>query len=309
MNKRFLGVLFFAFVVASVASLLLYRLLNKPQPTKAALATTQLVVATHDIEVGAVIKEADVAMGDWGGPAPLGASARPQDLVGRGVMTAIYAKEPIIESRLAPKGAGGGLAALIPPGMRAVAIHVNDVVGVAGFVVPGMHVDVLISGNRPRGDSGLGTQTKTLLQNLEVLSAGQDIKKDNEGKPIPVPVVNILVTPEQAEQLSLASSQTQIQLVLRNPLDREVSKPPGTALDLLFSGNRLRNPSELPPPPQNQGSRPAVARAAPRPQPAPVAVAPPPPPAVVKKETPFVMEILSGSSKRETKFENGGEGK
>src|SRR5690349_11735562 len=135
MNKRFLGVLLFAFVVASVASLLLYRLLNKPQTTKAAPAATQIVVATRDLELGTVLKETDIALADWGGPPPVGATTHVQDLVGRGVVMTTYAKEPVIESRLAPKGAGGGLAAMIPPGMRAVAIHVNDVVGVAGFVV------------------------------------------------------------------------------------------------------------------------------------------------------------------------------
>ena len=110
---------------------------------------------------------------------------------------------------------------MIPPGMRAVPVRVNEVVGVAGFVVPGMRIDVLISGSRPNGDQNLGTITRTLLQNLEVLSAGTDFKKDPEGKPVQVQVVNLLVTPEQAELLSLASAQTQIQLVLRNPLDRD----------------------------------------------------------------------------------------
>ena len=191
---------------------------------------TQIALATRDLEVGTVLKEEDVKLADWPGPAPVGAAPRVQDMVGRGVIMPVYAKEPIIESRLAPKGAGGGLAAMIPPGMRAVAVRVNEVVGVAGFVIPGMRVDVLISGNRPGGDGNLGTLTRTLLQNLEVLSAGQDFKKDAEGKPVTVQVVNLLVTPEQAEQLSLATSQTTIQLVLRNPLDRDTAKTPGTAL-------------------------------------------------------------------------------
>src|SRR5262249_39189300 len=155
---------------------------------------------------------------------------------------------PIIESRLAPKGAGGGLAAMIPKGMRAVAIHVNEVVGVAGFVVPGMRVDVLISGNKPGGDNSAGTLTRTLLQNLEVLSAGQDCRKGTEGKPIQVPVVNLLVTPEQAEQLSLASAQTTIQLVLRNPLDHEVARTPGTAVGLLFNGGKMKADEASPAP-------------------------------------------------------------
>ena len=225
MNKRFVGVLIFAFVVASGASLLLYRLLvNRPQQAKAAPAAARIVLAQRDIEVGTVLKEEDVRLADWPGTVPPGSSIKAEDVVGRGVITPIYAKEPIIDSRLAPKGAGGGLAAMIPPGMRAVAIRVNEVVGVAGFVVPGMRVDVLISGNRPGGSNTLGTVTKTLLQNIEVLSAGQDYKKDAEGKPIIVQVVNLLVTPMQAEELSLASSQTNIQLVLRNPLDHEVAQ-------------------------------------------------------------------------------------
>jgi pilus assembly protein CpaB len=172
--------------------------------------------------LGNVIRDGDIALADWRGEVPTGASSHKQDFIGRGVTTKIYAREAILDSRLAPKGAGGGLAATIPNGMRAVAVAVNEVVGVAGFAVAGMHVDVLISGTPPSGTGGLGTQ-RTLLQNIEVLSAGQDFKKDSEGKPIAVQVVNLLVTPEQAEQLSLASHQTTIQLVLRNPLglDRE----------------------------------------------------------------------------------------
>jgi len=292
MNKRFLGGLAFATIVATIASLLLYRLLINRPTTRAAVSSVQVVLAGHEIEVGTVLKEEDVKLADWPGGVPLGASTSLQDVLGRGVMTPIYAKEPIIDSRLAPKGAGGGLAAMIPPGMRAAAVRVNEVVGVAGFVVPGMHVDVLISGNRPGPDAGLGTLSKTLLQNIEVLSAGQDFKKDAEGKPIAVQVVNLLVTPEQAEQLSLAASQTQIQLVLRNPLDREVAKTPGAAMRNLFSGEKIKEPPA-----------PSAPRARPAAPPAPVAMADPP-----KKEVPFVMEIISGTKKSETKFSSG-EGK
>jgi pilus assembly protein CpaB len=290
MNKRFVGVLTFAFLVAAGASLVLYRvLINRPATTTAGPAMAQIALATKDLEVGAVLKEGDVKVADWPAAIPQGATTQVKDIIGRGVITAIFAKEPIIESRLAPKGAGGGMAAMIPPGMRAVAVRVNEVVGVAGFVVPGMHVDVLISGNTPGGNGSLGTLTQTLLQNIEVLSAGQDFKKDAEGKPVMVQVVNMLVTPTQAEQLSLAASQTSIQLVLRNPLDHEIAKTPGTALQHLFSNGRPPAPSELSPRP-----RVASQRVAP---PIPVhAVAPPP------KEVPFVMEIISGSTKTEKKF-------
>lgn len=289
MQKRFVAVLIFAFVVASGASLLLYRLMsNRPQTTKAAPAAARIAVATRDLELGTVLKEEDMRLGDWTGELPLGASARTQDLVGRGVITKIFAKEPILDLRLAPKGAGGGFAAIIPKGMRAVAVPVNEVVGVAGFVVPGMHVDVLISGAPPNEPSALGTLTKTLLQNLEVLSSGQDFKKDPEGKPITVQVVNLLVTPEQAEQLSLASHQTTIQLVLRNPLDREVATTPGTAVASLFTGTKY-NVKDL----WGRDERPRAK------QPEVLPLLPPPP----KKETPYVMEIFSGNRKAEAKFD------
>jgi len=162
-----------------------------------------------------------------------------------------------------------------------------------------MRVDVLISGQSPGGDGGLGTVTKTLLQNLEVLSAGQDFKKDAEGKPIMVQVVNLLATPEQAEELSLANSSTSIQLVLRNPLDREVAKTTGTAVRLLFDGTKLKSgdmQARVPPP---RGEQADVRPPAPR----TIPVAPP-------RETPFVMEIISGTKKVETTFNNpGGSGK
>jgi len=291
MNKRFVGVLLFATIVAPVASLLLYRLLiNRPQPARAAMATTQIVLASRDIDVGTVLKEEDVKLSDWPCVVPVGASTKTQDVVGRGITTAIYSREPVIESRLAARGAGGGLAAMIPPGMRAFAIRVNEVVGVAGFVVAGMRVDILISGNKPGGDQGLGTLSKTLLQNIEVLSAGQDYKKDAEGKPIAVQVVNLLVTPDQAEKLSLAAAQTSIQLVLRNPLDRDVTNTPGTAMAYLFNGGKLK--PEAPPAPP----RPRVA-----------VVEPPAKPAPPPKKEEFTMEIMSGTKKNELKFT--GEGK
>ena len=291
MNKRFVGVLTFAFIVAAGASLVLYRVLINRPTAEAKPAPAQVVLATKNLEIGTVLKDEDVKLSDWPGAIPVGASTQVKDIIGRGVITAIFAKEPIIESRLAPKGAGGGMAAMIPPGMRAVAVRVNEVVGVAGFVVPGTHVDVLISGNTPGGSGSLGTLTQTLLQNIEVLSAGQDFKKDAEGKPITVQVVNMLVTPTQAEQLSLASSQTTIQLVLRNPLDHDIAKTPGTALQRLFTNGKPQAPPEV-------TSRPRVASQRPAPVPMPVrAVAPPAP-----KEIPFVMEIISGPNKREQKF-------
>jgi pilus assembly protein CpaB len=263
------------------------------------------VLAAKDLESGSVLKEGDLYMADWTGSLPVGATNKMTDLYGRGVTTPIYAKEPVIASRLSAPGAGGGLAAMIPKGMRAFAIPVNEVVGVAGFVTAGQHVDLLISGNRPGGDGNLGMLSRTLLQNLEVLSAGQDFKKDPEGKPVAVQVVNVLVTPDQAEILSLATNQTTIRMVLRNPLDHEVTKTPGTALAYLFQGGSgpvpkgsvgAANPDELAAP------RPRRA-AAPRPA---AGITQPP---QVRKEVPYNMEIISGTSKTEVKFDKSGEGK
>jgi pilus assembly protein CpaB len=291
MNRRFVGVLIFAFIVATGGGVLTYRaLINRAPAVKASAPMTQVVVAAHDLDVGSVLRDGDVRLADWPGGVPTGATTRPQDVVGRGVLTTIYSQEPVIETRLAPKGGGGGFASTIPQGMRAFAIRVNDIVGVAGFVTPGMRVDVIINGNPPGGNAGLGTQARTIMQNMEVLSAGQEFKRDAEGKPMPSQVVTLLVTPEQAEKLSLAANQTSIQLVLRNPLDRQTALAPGSALAYLF------NPATPKP----------AAALAPRPPAPPVVreIATPP-----KKEAPFTMEIIMGTKKTPTKFESAGEEK
>lgn len=290
MNQRFISVLVFAFVVAAGASFMLYRLMASRITTKAAPSSVQVVLAARKLDLGTVLRDGDLKAADWSGAPPPGAILKKDDLIGRGVISTIYDGEPVLENRLAPKGAGGGLAAIIPKGMRAVAIRVNEVVGVAGFVVPGMRVDVLISGTPPTQNSGNGNHvTRTLLQNIEVLSAGQEYKKDAEGKPIVGQVVNLLVSPEQAEQLSLASSQATIQLVLRNPMDTEIAKTPGTAMRKLFFGASGIDDSETP-----------VQRPAPR----RVAVAKPPSPPV-REPKPFVMEIFQGGKKSESKFAEG----
>jgi pilus assembly protein CpaB len=139
-----------------------------------------------------------------------------------------------LSGRLASRGAGAGLASTIPMGMRAVAIRVNEVVGLAGFVLPGMRVDVLMAGNIPVVESRAGTLCRTILQNIEVLSAGQKMEKTADGKPESAEVVNLLVTPDQAEILNLASSETKVQLVLRNPLDTKTEATQGTSIARLF---------------------------------------------------------------------------
>jgi len=183
-----------------------------------------------------VLTSSDLTTLNISGSLPKGAILKPEDAIGRGVVTQIYQGEPILESHLAVLGSGGGLAPTIPQGMRACAVRVDEVVGVSGFVTPGMRVDVLVSGNPPGAGASEGVVTKTLLQNIQVLSAGTDIQRDSEGKARQVQVVNLLVTPEQAQDLSLASNSLKIQLVLRNPLDTQIAKVPETAMGTLFGG-------------------------------------------------------------------------
>lgn len=297
MNKRFASVILFAIMVAAAASYVVFRLVSSRLSANAQVPTTAVVVAARNLQVGTLIKDVDLGTVDWQGTPPNGAFLDKQQVVDRGVVAPIYQGEPILETRLAIKGAGAGLAATIPRGMRAVAIRVNDVVGVAGFVTPGMRVDILISGHPPGANTAAtGTLTKTLLQNIEVLSAGQNIQKDAEGKPVSVPVVNLLVTPEQAEVLSLASNETRIQMVLRNPVDTEVAKTPGTAMAQLFSGAR--------PAPAAQPVKTAAARPS-RPKPVVKAAAPEKVTAMAGMERiviPVTVEVYHGTVKKETQF-------
>ena len=289
MNRRFISVLVFAFVVAGGASMLLYKLVIGRVSTNAPAVTSSILVAAKNLDLGSVISEADLRVTAWPGTVPQGAIVKLADAIGRGITAPIYANEPVTESRLGEKGAGGGLAATIPPGMRAVAIRVNEIVGVAGFVVAGTHVDVLVSGNSGESPaSSGGNATRTLLQNISVLSAGQDFKKDTEGKPVSVQVVNLLVTPEQAEMLSLAGSQMTVQLVLRNPLDTAVATIPPVSLASIFSGQTPVLTRSMP-----------VSHSLPVKRP-PATVSPAPVPAPLP-DVPQ-MEIISGSNRTEIKL-------
>jgi len=236
MNRRLITVLFIALLVAGVCTWLVIRLVGVRIASSKPVETTKVVAAAKDIPLGAVLTQPDLTTMTLAGPPPKGAILKAEDAIGRGVVTQIFQGEPILESHLAGLGSGGGLAPTIPPGMRACAVRVDEVVGVAGFVIPGMRVDVLVSGNPPGESSSEGVVTKTILQNVQVLSAGTDIQRDAEGKPQQVQVVNLLVTPEQAQMLSLASNSLKIQLVLRNPLDTQIAKVPSTAMGSLLGG-------------------------------------------------------------------------
>ena len=189
--------------------------------------TRAVVVAASDLDIGAEISDKDLRVIQWPkGSVPEQAISDPKDVLGRGVVMPIVQNEPILPLKLASKDAGGGLPPAIPPGLRAVSVRVNEVIGVAGYVLPGTRVDVLATVN-PTDQHGDIT-SKVILTNVQVLAAGTKIERDVEkNKPMPVSVVTLLVGPEESERLTLASSEGKIQLALRNPLDTATPSTPG----------------------------------------------------------------------------------
>src|SRR5205085_7247670 len=154
------------------------------------------------------------------GAAPEGTFATPSDIIGRGLIVPLVKNEPVLPAKLASKEAGAGLPPIIPEGMRAVSVRVNEVIGVAGYVLPGTRVDVVATAS-PTSQPQDAT-SKVVLSNVQVLAAGTRLEQDQDkGKPMQVTVVTLLVYPEQSERLALASTEGKIQLALRNPLDTE----------------------------------------------------------------------------------------
>src|SRR6202046_4680838 len=199
MDRRFLTVLGVSLVFALVVSSVFYQMTARSSSAKRVEATDQkdVVVATRPLGVGWMIKPADVKIEKVPSDAfPKGAFAKVEDVLDRPVISNILLDEPILDGRLAAKGSGLGLAPTIPVGMRAVSVRVNDVAGVAGFVLPGMHVDVLVTGRPPGGD---GDITSTVLQDMLVLAAAQTLQPDARGQAIQAPTVTMLATPDQAE--------------------------------------------------------------------------------------------------------------
>jgi pilus assembly protein CpaB len=219
-RTRPLLLLLLALVSGGVAALVALRYLR--QQTAPLMATerpkAQVVVAVRPMPVGSIIGERDVKLVEWsGGVVPAGFFGSMQDVVGRGLIVPVEENEPVLEGKLAAKGIGGGLPGIIDEGMRAFSIAVDQVIGVSGFVGPNTRVDVLLT--LSSSPTLREPTTKVIMQNLKILAAGQQIQQDKEGKPLQVPVVTLLVTPEQAETLGLATGQGRIQLALRNTLD------------------------------------------------------------------------------------------
>lgn len=237
-RSRTILVLALALICGLLAAYLVVRLLEQqatPLLASEPPAAEQVVVAARNLPIGAYIGEQDVKVVAWPGrEVPVGYARNIPDVVGRGVITPVIMNEPILEGRLADRTSGGGLAITVPEGMRGFSVRVDQVIAVAGFVRPGTRVDVLLT-IAPSGQSE--TITKSVLQNVEVLAADQITERDPKGEPVTATVLTVLVTPEDAEKLALASSQGRIQLALRNPIDVREARTSGARVAQLLSGS------------------------------------------------------------------------
>jgi len=263
-------VLVIAVAMAGLASWGVYRAIQNMPVREVEIARASAVVAARSLPVGAMVAPGDVKTVPWpAGSPPAGGFTSEEAVVGRGLVSAIVENEPVTESKLAPRLSGAGLPPTIPTGMRAISVKVDEVIGVAGFVVPGTHVDVLVAFNDAQN-----SMARAIVGNVQVLTAGtrydQDQSKD--GKPIPSTVVTLAVTPEDAERLALAASMGRIMLTLRNPLDTQPIDTAGIQM-----GNLLR--SQGTPTAEKPVKTRTVVVAAPPPPP------PPPAPPLFKVET------------------------
>jgi pilus assembly protein CpaB len=197
-------------------------------------AAVDVIVAANDVQVGAKVELHDVHTAKFSPTdLPQGVYSKPSQVLGRGVVVPIAKGEFILPSKLAPENAGSGLPSLIPPGMRAVSVRVNEVVSVAGFVTPGTRVDVLLTGT-PIG--GKEPQTATVLQNVPVIASGHTLERTSTGEAQNTPVITLLVSPDDAQRLTLASSEGHIQLALRNPLDTRQDEMAASSSKGIYKG-------------------------------------------------------------------------
>jgi pilus assembly protein CpaB len=278
-RNRTIAVLVIAIAMASAASYGVYRTVQAMPVRQVEVANYKVVVAARPLGMGARLSATDVKLVAWPASSPVSSGhSDVEAVINRGLLSAVLENEPITESRLAPLEAGAGLSPTIPAGMRAMSVKVNEVVGVAGFVVPGTKVDVLVTLGRT--DESM---TRTVVSNVQVLTAGTryDQEKAKDGEPIPSTVVTLMVTPVDAERIALAQSQGQIMLSLRNPLDIEETETRGVRTASLFG--------------QAPAAPPAAVRASnPRPRSAdtPVAAVPVPEPA-----RPYMVETIKAAKR------------
>jgi pilus assembly protein CpaB len=263
-----------ALAVGLLVSFTVYDRLRNVAGSNSNAAGVPVVVAADDIQVGAKLEAHDVRLVNLPQAAvPPGAFSVASKVLGRGAILPISKGEFILPSKLAALNAGAGLPSMIPPGMRAVSVRVNDVVSVAGFVQPGTRVDVLATGNE-----GNERQTVTVLENVAVIAVGGSLLERLTGGEANAPVITLLVSPDDAQKLALASQEGRIQLALRNPLDTKKGGIPATRTSALYPGEKSVAAAE---------SKPKVRKVVAK-------VAPPPPPA------PYTVEMIRGSKRDET---------
>jgi pilus assembly protein CpaB len=268
MRNRLFLVFALAILMGGGLAFATYNAING-KPAKTVNAPTQpVVVAAADLALGTELKKEDLTVVNFPvGQAPAGAFSKPNDVIGRGVISSIVKNEPVLPAKLASKEAGAGLPPVIPDGMRAVSVRVNDVIGVAGYVLPGTRVDVVCT-ESPTSQPADAT-SKVILSNVQVLTAGTRMEQDQEkGKPMQVTVVTLLVFPEQSERLALASTEGKIQLALRNPLDQGAPETPGIKPAVLLGLAQQKAPAKAAPSPSSKKAGP-VTQAAPMAAPLP----------------------------------------
>jgi pilus assembly protein CpaB len=285
-NTRTLIVVLVALAAAGVATYGVARAVRSRPVQTVEVAHTYVVAASRTLPIGSMISPSDVKLVAWPEKAPVpGSFAKAEDVVNRGIVAQCLENEPITETKLAPVGSGAGLPPTIPPGMRALSVRVNEVVGVAGFVTPGTHVDVFVTLRE-----GNDAATRIVVSNVQVLTAGTryDQDKSKNGEAIPTSVVTLLLTPDDASRVVLASNDGQIMLTLRNPLDTAPTvTPPTRSANLFGAATREEKPAEARPVRQ----RPVVITQAPPPPPVVQAPPPPPPP------KPYTVEAIRAAKR------------
>ena len=232
-NTRTFLVIGVAVAVAAVASVVLYGAIQQMPVREVEVARMHAVVSARHLPIGTMLTAADLKVVPWpaASPVPQG-FGEIEPVVGRGLVAPMVENEPLTERKLAPREAGAGLPPTIPAGMRALSVKVNEVIGVAGFVVPGTHVDVLATVSQ----QGTG-MSRVVVSNVTVLTAGtryEQAQAEGQPEPIQTTVVTLMVTPSDAERIALAASEGQIMLALRHPLDIEPTETTGIKLAQLM---------------------------------------------------------------------------
>ncbi len=237
-KNRTLIVMSIAILMAGIAAYGVYRAIQQLPVREVEVASVEVVVASQTLPVGTRLTTDHLRVVPWPERNPVaGAVSDPSEIIDRGVIVTILENEPVTSTKIAGPESGAGLPPIIPEGMRAMSVRVNEVIGVAGFVLPGTRVDVVATVNAPaQGDRPQEPMSRTVVSNVEVLTAGTryDQEEALEGEPRQSTVVTLAVLPEDGERIALAASNGTISLVLRNPLDVEPTETEGIRLAALM---------------------------------------------------------------------------